>query len=61
VGPNNILGLTTLQVVGTTTTVVGGGGVSGISNTNPALAYLNGHLYYVWLGTDRRINITSPF
>jgi len=61
VGPNNILGLTTLQVVGTTTTVVGGGGVSGLSNTNPALAYLNGHLYYVWLGTDRRINISSPF
>lgn len=63
VGPNNRLSLVQFQVVGTTATLIGGlGGVSGqTSNTNPALTYFNGHLYYVWLGTDQRINITSPF
>lgn len=65
VTPGNLLSLATLQVVGTTTTLVSqsppGGIVGQTSNTNPALAQLNGVLYYVWLGTDRRINITQPF
>lgn len=62
VGSANFLNVATFQLSGTTTTLVSQSLVgSEISDTNPALASLNGHLYYVWLGTDRRINITQLF
>jgi hypothetical protein len=62
--PGNFLSLATLQVVGTTTTLVSQPPVPGLigqtSNTNPALA--NSTASFTTYGSgDRRINITQPF